>query len=139
MQGNWHSKNSTDKLESKELFGRPKNCSLMPKVPYPYEVNGKLEIGHRKWFLNTNLFLIKPFLIAKFDCTCKKILVLQTKSLYKSCTVSNSYRTEIEICAGFGPVRAGFSCFHVRLTYNDFDCNTIDIPLFRKRKIAYTV
>ena len=39
----------------------------MPNVPYPYEVNW--QIGHRKWFLNTNLFLIKQFLIAKFDCT----------------------------------------------------------------------
>ena len=29
----------------------------------------KWQIGHRKWFLNTNLFHIKPFLIAKFDCT----------------------------------------------------------------------
>ena len=29
----------------------------------------KWQIGHRKWFLNTNLLLIKPFLIAKFDCT----------------------------------------------------------------------
>ena len=28
----------------------------------------KRQIGHRKWFLNTNLFLIKWFLIAKFDC-----------------------------------------------------------------------
>ena len=28
----------------------------------------KWQIGHRKWFLNTNLFLIKPFIIAKFDC-----------------------------------------------------------------------
>ena len=28
----------------------------------------KCQIGHRKWFLNTNLFLIKLFLIAKFDC-----------------------------------------------------------------------
>jgi hypothetical protein len=28
----------------------------------------KWHIGHRKWFLNTNLFLIKPFRIAKFDC-----------------------------------------------------------------------
>jgi hypothetical protein len=39
----------------------------MPNVPYPYEVNW--QIGHRKWFLNTNLFLIKQFLIAKFDCS----------------------------------------------------------------------
>ena len=28
----------------------------------------KWQIGHGKWFLNTNLFLIKPFLISKFDC-----------------------------------------------------------------------
>ena len=28
----------------------------------------KLAFGHRKWFLNTNLFLIKMFLITKFDC-----------------------------------------------------------------------
>ena len=27
----------------------------------------KLAIGHGKWFLNTNLFLIKQFLITKFD------------------------------------------------------------------------
>ena len=39
----------------------------MPNVvPNPYEVNW--QVGHRKWFLNTNLFLIKPFLITKFDC-----------------------------------------------------------------------
>ena len=38
----------------------------MPKVPYPYEVSGKL---FTNWFLNTNVFLIKPFLITKFDCT----------------------------------------------------------------------
>jgi hypothetical protein len=29
----------------------------------------KLKIGHCKWFLNTNLFLIKTFLITKFECT----------------------------------------------------------------------
>ena len=28
----------------------------------------KWQIGHGKWFLNTNLFLTKPFLITKFDC-----------------------------------------------------------------------
>ena len=38
----------------------------MPKVPYPYEVNGKLVTGNG---FNTNLFLIKLFLIARFDCT----------------------------------------------------------------------
>ena len=39
----------------------------MPKVPYPYEVNGKLVTGNGS--LKTNLFLIKPFLIARFDCS----------------------------------------------------------------------
>ena len=29
------------------------------------------QIDHGKWFLNTNLFLIKQFLNAKFDCTQK--------------------------------------------------------------------
>ena len=38
----------------------------MPNVPYPYK--SKWQIGQGKWFLNTNKFLIKPFLIAKFDC-----------------------------------------------------------------------
>ena len=38
----------------------------MPTVPYPDEVNW--QIGQRNWFLNTNLFLIKPFIITKFDC-----------------------------------------------------------------------
>ena len=42
----------------------------MPKVPYPYEVNGKLV----KRLLNTNLFLIKSFLIAKFDCMFHPLL-----------------------------------------------------------------
>ena len=34
----------------------------MLKVPYPYEVDGKLVTGN-----GTNLFLIKPSLIAKYD------------------------------------------------------------------------
>ena len=34
----------------------------------------QLTISHEKWFLNTNLFLIKQFLIAKFDCTTMYIL-----------------------------------------------------------------
>ena len=41
--------------------------SLTPNIPYPYEENWYIE--HRKQFLNTNLFLIKPFLITKFDCS----------------------------------------------------------------------
>ena len=31
----------------------------------------QLAFGHEKWFLNTNLCLIKTFLITKFDCTIK--------------------------------------------------------------------
>ena len=29
----------------------------------------KWQIGHGKWLLSTNSFLIKPFLITKFDCS----------------------------------------------------------------------
>ena len=35
---------------------------LNAKCSYPYEVNGS-QIGHGKWFLYTNKFLIKLFLI----------------------------------------------------------------------------
>ena len=45
----------------------------MPKVPYPYEVNGKLVTGNGSLNLNTNLFLIKRFLIAKFDCIANNL------------------------------------------------------------------
>ena len=36
----------------------------MPKVPYTYEINGKLVTGN-----GSLIPIIKPFLIAKFDCT----------------------------------------------------------------------
>ena len=42
----------------------PKNCSLTPNVPYPYQINWQLVMGN-----GTNLFLIKLFLITKFDCS----------------------------------------------------------------------
>ena len=42
----------------------------MPKVPFPYEVNGKLVTGNG-FLICTNFFLIKPFLIAKFECNMK--------------------------------------------------------------------
>ena len=35
----------------------------------------KWQIGYRKWFLSTNLFLIKPFLIAELYCICKFVVV----------------------------------------------------------------
>ena len=42
----------------------------------------KLAFGYRKWFLNTNLFLIKQFLNAKFDCT--SFLYISTFSIILS-------------------------------------------------------
>ena len=42
---------------------------LFPNAKSSLSLWSKWQIGHGKWFLNTNLFLIKPFLIAKFDCT----------------------------------------------------------------------
>ena len=41
----------------------------MPKVPYPYEINGKLVTGN-----GSNLLLIKSFLIAKYDCTFENLV-----------------------------------------------------------------
>ena len=41
----------------------------------------KWQIGHRKWFLNTNLFLIKPFLIAKFECMyCIRFFIFEIRT-----------------------------------------------------------
>ena len=51
-------------LVTLKLFLNAK-CSL--------SLRSKLTIGHGKWFLNTNLFLIKTFLITKFDCICKSL------------------------------------------------------------------
>ena len=52
-------------------------------VPYLYEVNW--QTGHRKWFLNTNLFLIKSFLdpfhlplTGIFNCTLYNKLIVQS-------------------------------------------------------------
>ena len=45
----------------------------MLKAPYPYEVNGKLVTCNGSLILNTTLFLIKPFLIAKFDCNLETV------------------------------------------------------------------
>ena len=42
----------------------------------------KLAIGHGKWFLNTNLFLINTFLTAKFDCTIKVGLVFSISNFF---------------------------------------------------------
>ena len=55
----------------------------------------KLTIHHWKWSLNTNLFLIKTFLITKFDCmsflhlvtlfSCQVIIMFETlKSIFRN-------------------------------------------------------
>ena len=49
----------------------------MPKFPYPYEVSGKLVTEND---LNTNLFLIKPFFNAKFDCMNMVVKTLSNKN-----------------------------------------------------------
>ena len=45
------------------------NLKLFLNAKCSLSLWSKLAFGHGKWFLNTNLFLIKPFLITKFDCT----------------------------------------------------------------------
>ena len=65
----------------------------MPKVPHPYEVS-KWQMGHRKWFLNTNLFLIKPFLVAKFDSIIQILISLHTHKICKP-FLSMNWKNEI--------------------------------------------
>ena len=71
---------NVDELGDKELFGHSKIVS------YPYKVNW--QIGHRKWFFNTNLFLIKPFLTTKFDCTKNKKVCVED-SIQQYCYSTN--------------------------------------------------
>jgi hypothetical protein len=56
------------KLGNKELFGQPKIVPILPNVPYPYEVNGKLVKGNGS--LTTICFLsnrsLSPNLTEKF-------------------------------------------------------------------------
>ena len=60
---------STVELGNKELFGRLK-LFLNAKCSLSLWCKWQRQIGHGKWFLNTNKFVIKPlFVIAKFDCT----------------------------------------------------------------------
>ena len=61
-------------LVTLKLFLNAK-CSLF--------VWSKWQIGHRKWSLNTNLFLIKQLLNAKFDCTIVLMYVLDLINLQK--------------------------------------------------------
>ena len=49
------------KFGDKELLFLNAKCSLSSW--------SKLAIGHKKWLLNNILFIIKPFLITKLDCT----------------------------------------------------------------------
>ena len=51
----------------------------MPKVPYPYEVNGKLVTRNGSLIF----FLIKPFLIAKFDYICRYLKQIRYSSFYE--------------------------------------------------------
>ena len=95
---------------------------------YKIHIQSKLAIGNflvvLKLFLNTNLFLIKPFLIAKFDCstflTCccrfyrsnsleqskyqfkkKKNMYLETWVLYTA-TSEKRYKTDAMHCVTQG-------------------------------------
>ena len=60
----------------------------------------ELTIGHRKWFLNTNLFLIKTFLITKFVCSKKwtrKNCFMYSKA--KRCTVLGARKKNPDLLA----------------------------------------
>ena len=62
----------TVELGNKELFGHPKIAMRTLELVQHFEIFWVkmlvLILGYAL-FLNTNVFLIKPFLIVKFDCT----------------------------------------------------------------------
>ena len=43
----------------------------------------KLAFGHKKWFLITNLFLIKLFLITKSNCTLLYISLYSSTQIFR--------------------------------------------------------
>ena len=57
--------NLVTKIQYTVKFGATKRFGHPKIVPYSYEVNW--QICHGKWFL------IKPFIITKFDCTIKSM------------------------------------------------------------------
>ena len=93
-----HQDHTTAQLGDKELFVTLK---LFLNAQWYLSLWSKLTIGHGKWFLNTNLFLIKTFLITKFDFTylkketqilqknhiscCKFVQEVQKKTKTKNC------------------------------------------------------
>ena len=58
-------------------------------------------MGHRKWFLDTNLFLIKPSLIAKFDCTTwqppRSLFDAKPKMIFEICHWNLKGRCKLKI------------------------------------------
>ena len=75
-------------------------------------------IGHRKWLLNTNLSLIKPFLIAKFDCTrsleeegfvsvIEKSGGLGARLMWDTCPPAHPFPSALP------PLRIELSCSHL--------------------------
>ena len=74
---------STVKLGNKELLVVLK---LFLNAKSSLSLWSKWQIAQWKWFFNTNLFLIKPFLIAKFDCIdiWVKEIIFQEKLWWKN-------------------------------------------------------
>ena len=70
-----------------------------------------MTIVDRKWFLNTNFFLIKTFLITKFDCTSRKNW---KKSFW------NSYQTKLPKWNHFN--RSLVTLFHYSFTRAAWFC-----------------
>jgi hypothetical protein len=79
----------------------------------------KWQIGHRKWFLNTNKFLIKPFLIAKFDCTFEyQKFVLLSIFIFCFKTLASSNRSISEILCTLQQI-----CPSVKLASKSLPCS----------------
>ena len=95
----------------------------------------KWQIGHGKWFLNTNKFLIKPFLIAKFDCTNKQTMFVR-KYLYilKSLKIRNSMTKTKEFLRRAGQKRPKKFLLHKLNIYVCISFSRALVPRSSSRK-----
>ena len=97
-------------------------------------LSSKLTISHGKWFLNTNLFLIKTFLITKFDC----IYITSFFSLF----LGNAFYFEKKLLEGWLKYDKDYGLFNtyiVFLNWKPEDAKDIQMiqNIIRKRIVLW--
>ena len=122
------SADTTLKLGNNELFGRPKIVpgSLMPKVSYPYEVNGKLVTGNgslKPIYSLSNSSLLPSLTVQHFQKKKKKKNAPENMKKLSSKFAHNLHKLFFSALP-IGPKLAQITFFPARFLYNDFVSNS---------------